>query len=616
MTLPTRLRTPAVLLATAAVVALTALVAPPQRATAGVTFSIGFTGDHGSGSDAMTVFRQVGADSLAFFQSLGDLSYGAVTPDTWCQQVKDSINAGAGHPQGDPYGETFPVALVEGNHDVADLDRFVASGCLPDRLGAVPSPAGTYGREYYIDYPPGSPLARFILTAPDTSYTYTPGSAHYQWLSDTIDSARTAGIKWVVVGSHKNYMSTGQKVDEIGSDFFNLLVAKKVDLIVQGHDHTYQRSKQLAHSPGCPLVPTEPAVLSCVVNDGASGQYAAGAGSVLVITGTGGHGLYDVSATDPGAPYFSRIMGSGPNGTYGYTKLTIGETGIRATFRASAGAGFSDSFSIGAPPLDTQPPTAPTGLTAQLPAATEVELTWTAARDDQGVAGYHVLRDGAQVATTDVARYRDTTVTADTTYVYTVRAFDAAGNVGPESAAVTVTTPSATLLVPVAEDATIKKDFPNTNFGATSTVKADASPVQDFLLKFAVTGVAGRAVTSARLRLYVTNGSTNGGDLRRIADTWSQGSVTWQTAPTAEPTLVASLGPATVDSWSEVDVTSLVSGDGVHSLRVSSTFSDGAGYTSAEGGSNRPQLVLQLGGTVDTVPPITAATPAGRLPVE
>ena len=49
-----------------------------------------------------------------------------------------------------------------------------------------------------------------------------------------------------------------------------------------------------------------------------------------------------------------------------------------------------------------------------------------------GVAGYRILRDGAQVGTASTyRRSRTSTSNPSTTYTYTVRAFDAAGNAQP-----------------------------------------------------------------------------------------------------------------------------------------------------------------------------------------
>jgi hypothetical protein len=79
----------------------------------------------------------------------------------------------------------------------------------------------------------------------------------------------------VIVVHHLNYVSAGLKRDEIGSAFFDLLVGKRVDLVLQGHDHTYQRSKQLALSATCPTVPAGRVEQACFTDDGADGNYPA-----------------------------------------------------------------------------------------------------------------------------------------------------------------------------------------------------------------------------------------------------------------------------------------------------------------------------------------------------
>ena len=79
--------------------------------------------------------------------------------------------------------------------------------------------------------------------------------------------------------------------------------------------------------------------------------------------------------------------------------------------------------------VDTTPPSVPGGLTATTPTSTQVLLTWNASTDDKaGVAGYRVYRDGGStpIATVTVTNYTDTGLAANSSYVYTVRAFDAA----------------------------------------------------------------------------------------------------------------------------------------------------------------------------------------------
>lgn len=97
------------------------------------------------------------------------------------------------------------------------------------------------------------------------------------------------------------------------------------------------------------------------------------------------------------------------------------------------------------PPPDTTAPSAPLGLTAAAIAHNRVDLTWLPSADDTAVAGYTVYRDGAPLATVDDTQtsYWDATVAPETTYTYTVDAFDAASNRSPQSVPAGVTTPPA-----------------------------------------------------------------------------------------------------------------------------------------------------------------------------
>jgi len=94
---------------------------------------------------------------------------------------------------------------------------------------------------------------------------------------------------------------------------------------------------------------------------------------------------------------------------------------------------------------DTTAPTAPV-LSATSTTATAVALSWTAATDNvggSGVAGYEIFRDGVSIGTTtgNTTRvYTDSTVKSGTTYAYTVKTLDAAGNKSVFSNTITRTT--------------------------------------------------------------------------------------------------------------------------------------------------------------------------------
>ncbi|NQX69381.1 discoidin domain-containing protein [Paenibacillus alba] len=93
---------------------------------------------------------------------------------------------------------------------------------------------------------------------------------------------------------------------------------------------------------------------------------------------------------------------------------------------------------------DTQAPTTPTNLTAAAVSGNQINLSWTASTDNVGVTGYNVYRGGVFVGSSTTTSYSDTGLTASTTYSYTVKAKDVAGNQSAASSTATATTTSST----------------------------------------------------------------------------------------------------------------------------------------------------------------------------
>ncbi|MDG4831734.1 PQQ-dependent sugar dehydrogenase [Solwaraspora sp. WMMD1047] len=91
---------------------------------------------------------------------------------------------------------------------------------------------------------------------------------------------------------------------------------------------------------------------------------------------------------------------------------------------------------------DTTPPTPPSNLRSTRTTCQSVTLTWSASRDDVGVAFYDVYHDGQHVTSVSGST-RTATLTAveGRTWGWYVNARDAAGNVSQASATLTVTPP-------------------------------------------------------------------------------------------------------------------------------------------------------------------------------
>jgi hypothetical protein len=122
------------------------------------------------------------------------------------------------------------------------------------------------------------------------------------------------------------------------------------------------------------------------------------------------------------------------------------EQAVAYTVRAvDAGGGVSpDSAELDVTtlpaPVDSGPPTTPSGLTGRVAGPSSVVLGWRASTDDVGVAGYRVSRDGTVLATTTGLGWTDS-APGTGPHTYAVSAFDAAGHSSP-AATVSVIVPA------------------------------------------------------------------------------------------------------------------------------------------------------------------------------
>ncbi len=95
-----------------------------------------------------------------------------------------------------------------------------------------------------------------------------------------------------------------------------------------------------------------------------------------------------------------------------------------------------------APPVDSQAPTVPGNLRSTGVTSSSVSLGWNASTDNVGVTEYQVLQASTVVATSATTSTAVTGLSADTSYTFSVRARDAAGNTSAASSPITVRTSS------------------------------------------------------------------------------------------------------------------------------------------------------------------------------
>jgi YD repeat-containing protein len=245
------------------------------------------------------------------------------------------------------------------------------------------------------------------------------GSPQYQWLQSDLQNTTQP---CTVVYYHQPLLNIGQEgYGTYLSDIWSLLAAHRVNLVVNGHDHTYQRWQPV---------------------DGLGNPVAPGTRGVTeIVAGMGGHAHGRWLTTD------SRLAAS-DNTHFGALRLDFNSAGVGYRFVSTGGVTY-DSGSVACDPTtaDTVAPTDPGGLLAVPTYKTSISLDWTAAYDNVGVTGYQIFRDGLPLATSGPqTTYTDSTVEAGSTHSYVVRALDAAGHASGPSNSSSATTPTVAVL--------------------------------------------------------------------------------------------------------------------------------------------------------------------------
>jgi hypothetical protein len=183
----------------------------------------------------------------------------------------------------------------------------------------------------------------------------------------------------------------------------------------------------------------------------------------------------------------------------------------------------------------------------------------------------------------------------------------------PSSAASETRYPGSATVTPVA-DSYVSASTPTSNFGTLTQVRIDGSPVARTFLRFTVTGVTG-TVNSAVLRVYANTAQTTGYDLYPVASTtWGETTIADANAPPFGATKLGSSGKIAAGTWTSVDLTSAISGNGTYSFGLSTTNSTAVSLSSREG-ANPPQLVISWTNGASLVVPLSPSRPDPRLVV-
>lgn len=131
------------------------------------------------------------------------------------------------------------------------------------------------------------------------------------------------------------------------------------------------------------------------------------------------------------------VSGLGPNQNHSIA--------VEAIDTAGNASGWSGSVSA-TTLADTQPPSVPARLRAGSVSVTCLTLAWDPSSDDVGTTAYEVFQNGVSLGTTATTSFNIGNLTAVTSYSFTVRARDAAGNWSAQCAPLAVGTNAPVLV--------------------------------------------------------------------------------------------------------------------------------------------------------------------------
>jgi len=167
-------------------------------------------------------------------------------------------------------------------------------------------------------------------------------------------------------------------------------------------------------------------------------------------------------------------------------------------------------------------------------------------------------------------------------------------NTGVPPTATPTSASQSALFVPEA-DSYASSSFPTTNYGTSTQLRVDGSPIVNSYVRFTVTALNGASIQRVRLLFYMNSGSSAGLQALTVADnTWGEKNITYGNAPPMS-SVIASSGGVTAGTWATIDVTSYVTGEGTYSFGIITPGSTAISFASRESGATAPQLIVDFG---------------------
>jgi len=268
-------------------------------------FSFGTAGDWSSKTSALNTATNMKNHGVVKAIGIGDYAYltGTSAVDSWWKK------------------EMYPVHGIwkgsEGNHDTQDSAEYLK----------------LFGQSSWV-FSFNYQNVRFISL--DTEISYGVGSSQYNFVKNDLASASTnTAINWIIAFFHRPIYTSPSVHAPLAAfrDVYHPLFDKyHVDLVLQGHNHNYQRSYPLLYNSNSPSNPT--------ITTKNTTNYSNPNGEIYMVVGTGGQTSYAFNAQ---AAYIVKQF----TNTFGFLDIDIINNGstLKGTFFSDGGV-IKDQFTI------------------------------------------------------------------------------------------------------------------------------------------------------------------------------------------------------------------------------------------------------------------------------
>ncbi|HEX2068252.1 MAG TPA: metallophosphoesterase [Nitrososphaeraceae archaeon] len=217
-------------------------------------FNFTAAGDWGCTDDTTDTVNNIIDKNPELVLGLGDYSYDEDPADCWLKKVK-------------PINDKMKIAI--GNHDMEKLNMYT------NHFGL---------REQYYSFN----YNNVHIVALSTEIAYKPFSSQYEFIENDLSRAASdPNIDWIVVYFHKQMYTSPSNHDDyptLRSTYHPLFNEYGVDLVLQAHNHNYERTFPIKFNSNSPSNP--------IATTANTDTYTDPDGQIFATIGTGGVSLY------------------------------------------------------------------------------------------------------------------------------------------------------------------------------------------------------------------------------------------------------------------------------------------------------------------------------------